>query len=152
MRFKLPQLDIAAIRQLPNMLCAVVPGGCAVHQAKQLTGHEFKVSQACIAKKTVYFEVKETKVVLAAGEALPANAVVESEAAGAAAGAPTDATARVTAFDAPAANTAVAPAGSKTVTVTVREIVPVEIVPVKLPTDVAISPSTIVKNPTGPGG
>ena len=116
----------------------------------ELAGLDDKVAQACIAKKTVYFEVKETKVLLAAGEAVPANAV--ADAAGAPAGAGADAPAAVTAFDAPSANTNAVTSSPKSVTVTVREIVPVEVVPTTLPVEFAISPSTLVKPKAGSGG
>jgi hypothetical protein len=95
-----------------------------------------KVAMACMAKRTVYFEERVRKVDIAdkAGESAatetPARQASESstESGGA------DAGARVTAFDG---------GGSRAATATVREIVPVEIVPITLPTEYTVSPARI---------
>jgi hypothetical protein len=96
----------------------------------ELTQLDDKVSMACMAKKTVYFEVKEHEVGTGNAPAATAGSTASTEAP-------------VTAFDSPAEN------GSPTV---VREIVPVEVVPTTLPVQFTISPSTIAGPSTATGG
>jgi len=128
-----------------------------------------KVAQACMAKKTVYFEVKE-RVIEGGAPGTPEAAVAESvakaenskttsatpddtasggsNATGVTAfNSPTTASAPVTAFDAPAANSSFATSGSKTTVV--QEIVAVPVVPVNLPVQFTISPARIVTQPGG---
>lgn len=94
-----------------------------------------KVSQACMAKKTVYFEVKEREVEsgLAADAAGSNNSVAD--------GAP------VKAFDGPVANAD--PSAANNV---VREIVAVEVVPTTLPVQFTISPATLISPASNTGG
>jgi len=95
---------------------------------------------ACMAKKTVYFEVKERQVT-------NENPAASSTASGGeiSGGDNTGTGASVTAFDGPAVNSK----GAGTTTI-VREIVPVEIVPVNLPVQYTVSPARIVS--PKPGG
>ncbi len=89
-----------------------------------------KVTMACEAKKTVYFEIKEQKP--------GAQPVSSNEAAGAGDGA--SASGPVTAFD--DANTPVP----------LREIVPVQVVPIELPTNHTMTPARAAVTTTPPGG
>ena len=110
-----------------------------------------KVSMACMAKKTVYFEVKERGVTnaaeLAAAEAGGASIAASGDntASGGDSGTSPTSGGTVTAFDGQAANSS----APKTITI-VREIVPVEIVPVNLPVQYTVSPARIVT--PKPGG
>ncbi|MBI4621884.1 MAG: hypothetical protein HY736_01525 [Verrucomicrobia bacterium] len=119
------------------------------------------VAMACMAKKTVYFEVRERTIdgtdVATTKAAAPETTAastrsVADDAAGA--GNPPVATATsggtpsgpVTAFD---GNSAPKPTSS----VTVREIVPIQVVPVNLPVQFTVSPATITSSGASrPGG
>ena len=111
-----------------------------------------KVAMACMAKKTVYFEIKERQIT---ESGTPAGTVAESVTAAEnnASGGSTDTGGTsagnggsVTAFDGPAANNnKFAPKPT-----IVQEIVPVEVVPVNLPVQFTVSPARIVT--TKPGG
>ena len=115
-----------------------------------------KVAMACMAKKTVYFEVKERQ--FTSGGPGSSEAVVENSIAAAGntpnttasggdtSGSSNGTSAPVTAFDGPAANNNSTGRPQQIV----REIVPVEVVPVNLPVQFTVSPARIVK-PT-PGG
>jgi hypothetical protein len=100
--------------------------------SNELPGLDDKVAQACMAKKTVYFEVRE-KQSLALGDG-PKAAAEGSEKSPAAnsEGSP------VTAFDGNTAN--------NTSSVSVGEIVVVPTVPTQLPVKFTVSPATIVDN------
>jgi hypothetical protein len=104
-----------------------------------------KVAMACMAKKTVYFEVREiqTTNVGAAGGNGPTGS-------GSASGGSTDGAggggSEITAFNGPGANTA---SGSSSGTV--QEIVAVPVVPSNLPVQFTVSPARIV-TPPAPGG
>lgn len=119
-----------------------------------------KVAMACMAKRTVYFEVRERTVEQAdlaktaaaptAADARPAPTPTDS-AAGAetpATGGAVATTGTVRAFDGNSA-----PTSTTTSTVTIREIVPVEVVPVNLPVQFTVSPATITASGANrPGG
>ncbi|MSU48329.1 MAG: hypothetical protein EXS37_04425 [Opitutus sp.] len=104
-----------------------------------------KVAMACMAKKIVYFDVRERTV-----EILNRAGATTSDAAGSASGDPTASTTGgipngpVTAFDGTTG-------GASSVTVTIREIVPVEIVSNKLATEFTISLAKIVPTAGNPG-
>ncbi len=133
-----------------------------------------KVAMACIAKKTVYFEVKErpidpgapgsaetastesTKQEATKTDAADADKTATASGDSTASGASTGGTgtafasAPVTAFDGPAANaptSSFAQGGRNTV----QEIVAVPVVPVNLPVEFTVSPSRIITAPQ-PGG
>jgi len=111
-----------------------------------------KVTMACMAKKTVYFEVKERQLTTGGPPGSPEAVVAESVAAAddTASGASTSGTsgsAPVTAFDAPAANNGFSFGGT-----TVQEIVAVPVVPVTLPVQFTISPARIITPTPKPGG
>jgi hypothetical protein len=95
-----------------------------------------KVSQACMAKKTVYFEVKERTI----------GSDPAADAAGSSNSAASDAP--VTAFDGPVANADPSAANSNVV----REIVPVEVVPTALPVQFTVSPATLISPAPNTGG
>ena len=116
-----------------------------------------KVAMACMAKKTVYFEVKEHTVDVSAekdakstgdkdskdanGDSNPDNPVADGNGA-------------ITAFDGPVANsnsTSRGGAGSSN-TVVVSEIVAVPVAPTNLPVQFTISPATISSRTPRPGG
>ena len=103
--------------------------------ASEATQLDDKVAMACMAKKTVYFEVKEHEI---GAPSLAANAV----------GNPAASTgdAPVTAFDSPAENS------RQNTSNIVREIVPVEVVPTSLPVQFTVSPSTISAPSPATGG
>ncbi len=106
-----------------------------------------KVAMACMAKKTVYFEIKERSVDVAPPPGSPEAAVAQnvSTAESTASGGSTDSSgSAVTAFDGPVANSNFAK-GS-----TVQEIVAVPVVPVNLPVQYTVSPARIVT--PKPGG
>jgi len=108
-----------------------------------------KVAMACMAKKTVYFEERERKVDSTEGRS---NAAVEStgssgkssSSGGVGEG---SAPGRVTIFD----STTGGSSSTSSAGGTVREIVPVEIVPANQPTQFTVSPATIT-TPGRPGG
>lgn len=104
--------------------------------ANELTALDDKVAQACMAKKTVYFEVKEKKNEslgsLSANRAVAEENLTETATT-------TDPTSPITAFDGNTAN--------NTSSVSVGEIVVVPTVPSELPVQFTVSPATIV-NPT----
>jgi hypothetical protein len=110
-----------------------------------------KVSMACMAKKTVYFEVKERQVDSGAApgspEAVVADSVATTENATAQSSSPGAGDAPVTAFDGNVANS-----GSTDSVTTVSEIVPVEVVPKTLPVEFTTSPSMLITRPPGSGG
>ena len=93
-----------------------------------------KVSMACMAKKTVYFEVREK-----ANSASQTGAAEEGSGSGG-----------VTAFD--------GSGGGGTGSTNTREIVPVEVVPTNLPVEFTVSPARLPGTPVsdtpgnGPGG
>jgi hypothetical protein len=96
-----------------------------------------QVAMACMAKKTVYFEVRERTV------EVPGQAPTVAAAGETAAGSDTAATTsgggtftRVSAFD--GGNT------GTTNSVVIREIVPVEIIPTTLPVALVVSPASVV--------
>jgi len=95
----------------PNQI-AIVP-----IPPQELTALQEKTEQACAAKRTVYFEVRD-----------------RTEAAGAATDGTADAP--ITAFD---GDSSISPSGS----LVEREIVPVPVVPVNLPTEFTVSPATL---------
>jgi hypothetical protein len=124
-----------------------------------------KVAMACMAKKTVYFEVRERTVEQAS---LPTSEVArpdtvattaaatpdEAAGAGTSAAAPAPPPSRpvttpsgpVTAFDGNSAP-------STSTTITIREIIPIEVVPVNLPVQFTVSPATITSSGANrPGG
>jgi hypothetical protein len=114
-----------------------------------------KVAIACAAKKTVYFEVKERQISESVAASDAADVLADQ-----AAGASTDGNATgtgadptpVTAFDGNSASPGFSPNGSLQVT-TVREIVPVPVVPIVLPVQYTVSPATLSSPPaTNPGG
>lgn len=115
-----------------------------------------KVAMACMAKKTVYFEVRERQVdgpVSTAAAVIPETGTAPRQstsdtAAGAdnTAGTTNAPSGVVRAFD---GNSAASPTSS----VTIREIVPIEVVPVNLPVQYTVSPATIpASGTTRPGG
>jgi len=98
---------------------------------------------ACMAKKTVYFEVRERTIT---NDRASEGAASDSTAGGGGGGAGSEETGgggAVTAFN---GNTGGASS------VTIREIVPVEIVPTVLPTQFTVSPARIQTPGRGPGG
>jgi hypothetical protein len=117
-----------------------------------------KVAMACMAKKTVYFEVRERKTDSSDGPASGSSSTTTESGSSAAEGTGSTASGAdtgggsvgasppVTAFDGPAANNN-STARPPTI---VREIVPVEVVPVNLPVEYTVSPARIVK-PTPKG-
>jgi hypothetical protein len=130
----------------------------------EAAGLDDKVAMACMAKKTVYFEVKERSVTSGGEPGSPEAAVADSVAAAentASGGSTTTTTTAftnsdpvttnsngaVTAFDCPVANSGFATSGT---TVRVQEIVAVPVIPVLLPVEVTVSPARIVTpKPTG---
>ena len=107
-----------------------------------------KVAQACMAKKTVYFEVKERQIT---DRTQTGSETAASEKAAEKSGAKgeettsstTTTTSPVTAFDGNSATV-----GTSNIT---REIVAVPVVPVELPVKFTVSPATIT-TPAKPGG
>jgi hypothetical protein len=106
--------------------------------AGELSALDDKVAMACMAKKTVYFEVKERSVTYASG--------AESTESGGAANTPGGAP-PVTAFDAPPANTN----PNLQPTTIVQEIQAVQVVPSNLPVEFTTSPARLPAA-TKPGG
>ena len=109
-----------------------------------------KVAMACMAKKTVYFEVRErteTNDPGAASGSTPTTTTTADEgtASGAETGTPLGAApppaAPVTAFDGTPANSN----STNNPPTIIREIVPVQVVPVNLPVEYTVSPARIVK-------
>ena len=96
--------------------------------ASQLAALDDKVAQACMAKKTVYFEVREK-------QSLAGDNSVSTQSTGGTAGTSGDGT-PVTAFD---GNTA-----TGTSSVSVGEIVVVPTVPTQLPVQFTVSPATLI--------
>ncbi len=104
-----------------------------------------KVDQACMAKKTVYFEVKEHAV----GSGPAGDSASEKSGGDTAAGASNaDAGTPVTAFNGPAENANTPVTGTNVV----REIVPVEVVPTTLPVQFTVSPATLTSPQPNTGG
>lgn len=101
-----------------------------------------KVAMACMAKKTVYFEIKERSVTNSGDP----QSGTESTASGGATGSPGGAP-PVTAFDAPPAN---ANPTFQSTTI-VQEIQAVQVVPQNLPTDFTTSDARL-RTATKPGG
>jgi hypothetical protein len=120
------------------------PGQANIVQIQDIPREEMaklddQVAMACMAKKTVYFEVRERTV------EVPGTTSTAAAASESAAGSSTTETAtgggtftRVTAFD--GGNT------GTTTTVVIREIVPVEIIPTTLPVEMTIS-NAMVRTP-----
>ena len=107
----------------------------------ELSALDDKVAMACMAKKTVYFEVKERQVTI---EDMKGSLRTLDTASGAS----TDNSggALVTAFNSPAVNSSSAIQGT-----TVQEIIAVPVMPSNLPVQFTVSPARIV-TPTPPGG
>lgn len=99
----------------------------------EMPGLDDKVTMACNAKKAVYFDVRERS------ETNNPNAAGGNEVAGGSNGNGEGGDAPITAFD----------GNSATSSVTVREIVPIEVVPTNLPVQFTISPAKIVAPATG---
>ena len=90
-----------------------------------------KVTMACNAKKSVYFDIRERTETFA-----PGSDAAGSDAAGSANGDPNS---PITAFD----------GNSATSSVTVREFIPIEVVPTNLPVQYTVSPAKLVTPATG---
>ena len=103
--------------------------------AVELAALDDKVAQACMAKKTVYFEVREKQSL--ASDSPDSSQTSTDTTASATGGTP------VTAFD---GNTA-----TNTSSVSVGEIVVVPTVPPQLPVQFTVSPATLL-SASGPGG
>jgi len=101
--------------------------------ANEIANLDDKVAQACMAKKTVYFEVKEKKD-SGLGNLATSGTTTDDASS-------TDATSPISAFD---SNTA-----TNTSSVGVGEIVVVPTVPTELPVQFTVSPSTIVSAAPG---
>ena len=99
-----------------------------------------KVTMACMAKKTVYFEQQERQETGDRKSGENQIAGTGDDAAGADGGGPNG---LVTAFDGGSGNSS---------SVTIREIVPVPVVPATLPTEHVVSPARLVTPSGGPGG
>ena len=95
-----------------------------------------KVAMACMAKKTVYFEERERTV-----DNRDPNSSEKGDGGSDSTGGGSNG--GVTAFDGNSGS------GSS---VTVREIVPIEVVPVNLPVQFTVSPAQIITPGRGPGG
>jgi hypothetical protein len=93
-----------------------------------------KVAMACMAKKTVYFEVRERQLTSSELEAAAAEGAEGDSTAGAPSG-------PVSAFDS-------AQTGSNSGFL--RELVPIEIVPVNLPVEFTVSPARLLTPGNGP--
>lgn len=104
--------------------------------ANEIATLDDKVAQACMAKKTVYFEVREKK-----NDSLGNLATNETASGDASSTGSTDATSPISAFD---GNTA-----TNTSSVGVGEIVVVPTVPTELPVQFTVSPATIVSATPG---
>ena len=141
----------------------------------EVTQLDDKVAQACMAKKTVYFEVKERTIDPGPGGATDvaaeasgsttaettASATEDTASGGSNTGggnsggngqSSTTTSAPVTAFDGPVANPSpVSLNSSGNVSITIQEIVAVPVVPVNLPVQFTVSPSRLV-TPGQPGG
>jgi len=97
--------------------------------ANELTGLDDKVAQACMAKKTVYFEVRDKQSLAgASANSQPDNTRPEAGTTG-------QEGSRVTAFD---GNTA-----SNSSSVSIGEIVAIPTVPNQLPVQFTVSPATL---------
>jgi len=95
-----------------------------------------KVTMACMAKKTVYFEVQERTVANSNQQSqAETNAGTDTKAGASNESDSTTPSTRVTAFDGTTNGAS---------SVTVREIVPVEMIPTTLPTEYTVSPATLV--------
>jgi len=109
--------------------------------AAELPKLDDKVAMACMAKKTVYFEVRERTIT---NDRSGEGAASESTGGGGGAGAGSEDTGGgITAFNGNSGGAS---------SVTIREIVPVEIVPTVLPTQFTVSPARIQTPGRGPGG
>lgn len=95
-------------------------------------GLDDKVAMACMAKRTVYFEVQERTTL--GGQA----SASQDSGPGGGSG--------VTAFDGGGSSSGL------TNSATTREIVPVEVVPTSLPVQFTVSPARLTTPGTGPGG
>lgn len=102
--------------------------------ASETSSLDDKVAMACMAKKTVYFEVKQVQV--------GTRGALGSTAAETGAGG----NGPVVAFDGTSANS-----NQTSSTATVGEIVPVEVVPTTLPVQFTVSPAVIVSKQPGSG-
>ncbi len=113
----------------------------------ELPALDDKVAMACMAKKTVYFEVRERTVDTAEGIAATGTQAASTASGGDTGSASSSSGSNVvTAFFGPTANN-----GPQTGPTVIREIVPVEVVPVNLPVQFTVSPARIV-TPPRPGG
>ena len=114
----------AIIRRNPN-------GGPSIVQIDRIPPAELpkldeKVTMACMAKRTVYFEERELS--------LGGRGAAGSESTAAGSGSSADGSAPITAFD----------GNSGASSVTIREIIPIEVVPVNLPVEFTVSPASIL--------
>lgn len=127
----------AIIRRQPNAPPQVLIQKIPQSEAAQL---DDKVAQACMAKKTVYFEVKERQLTdgIPTSSQTVSNAGKQTEEANGT----TPSGSPVTAFDGNSATI-----GTSSV---VREIIAVPVVPIELPVQSTVSPAQIVT--TGRGG
>lgn len=109
--------------------------------ASELPKLDDKVAMACMAKKTVYFEVRERTVTGdRTGEGAESTGGTGD---GGGAGSEEGGGGAITAFNGNSGGAS---------SVTIREIVPVEIVPTVLPTQFTVSPARIQTPGRGPGG
>lgn len=99
-----------------------------------------KVAMACMARKTVYFEVRERK--LDTSDRQGSEGATETGTGGAGTDEGTGG-GSITAFNG---------SGGGASSVTIREIVPVEVIPTVLPTQFTVSPARIQNPGRGPGG
>jgi hypothetical protein len=109
-----------------------------------------KVAMACMAKRTVYFEERDRPMTAqekAAEAALSTTAEADKKN-----GDPSSADGSVTPGVVTAFDTLTSGSNVSGTTGTVREIVPVEIVPKNLPTQFVVSPATIISPTRPPGG
>lgn len=130
----------AIIRKQPNAAPQVFVQKIPASEMAQL---DDKVAQACMAKKTVYFEVKERQITEnqpSGGQQTSGGSRQENSEEGSNSGRG-PATSPVTAFD---GNTATI--GTSNVT---REIIAVPVVPVELPVKSTVSPAQIVSTGRG---
>lgn len=104
--------------------------------ANEIAALDDKVAQACMAKKTVYFEVREKKNDSLGNLATNENTTGDTSPTGG-----SDTTGPISAFD---GNTA-----TNTSSVSVGEIVVVPTVPTELPVQFTVSPATIVSATPG---
>lgn len=109
--------------------------------ASELPKLDDKVAMACMAKKTVYFEVRERTITNdRSGEGAESTGGTGT---GGSAGSEEGGGGGITAFNGNSGGAS---------SVTIREIVPIEIVPTVLPTQFTVSPARIQTPGRGPGG